>query len=156
MKARYITAVALVVVASAGWLAAVNAAAPRLAPGAGEPTLDEVRGATERFRDVKTALADGYIRDPFDLCDSAAMMGRPESLGAMGIHYFRPDLLGITRPPSPRVTGDGTHTDFRKPAILIYEPQRDGSLELVAVENLVFAEAWRAPRHTAPPTVSRA
>ena len=29
----------------------------------------------------------------------------------MGIHYFRPDLLGITAPPSPRVNGVGTHTE---------------------------------------------
>jgi hypothetical protein len=121
-------------------------------PGPGEPTLDEVRQATERFRDVNVALAEGYIRDPFDLCDTAAMMGRPASEGAMGIHYFRPDLLGITAPPSPRVTGVGIHTDFRNPSILIYEPQADGSLELVAVENLVFAAAWRAAGHTEPPT----
>jgi hypothetical protein len=101
---------------------------------------------------VNTALAEGYIRDPFDLCDTAEMMGRPASAGAMGIHFFRPDLLGITAPPSPRVNGAGTHTDFRKPAILIYEPQRDGSLELVAVENLVFAAAWRAAGQTEPPS----
>ena len=80
------------------------------------------------------------------------MMGRPASLGAMGVHYFRPDLLGITAPPSPRVDGVGTHTDFRKPSILIYEPQDDGSLELVAVENLVFARAWRETGQSAPPT----
>jgi hypothetical protein len=70
----------------------------------------------------------------------------------MGVHYFRPDLLGITAPPSPRVNGDGIHTDFRTPSILIYEPQVDGSLELVAVENLVFARAWRASGQSAPPT----
>ena len=99
---------------------------------------------TERFRDVNVALAEGYIRDPFDLCDTAEMMGKPRELGAMGIHYFRPDLLGITAPPNPRVDGSGTHTDFLKPSILIYEPQADGSLELVAVENLVFAKAWEA------------
>jgi hypothetical protein len=121
-------------------------------PAPGEPTLEEVRRATERFRDVKVALAEGYIRDPFDLCDSAEMMGRPASLGAMGIHYFRPDLLGITAPPSPRVNGVGTHTDFLKPSILIYEPQADGSLQLVAVENLVFAAAWRAAGHKEPPS----
>jgi hypothetical protein len=119
---------------------------------AAEPTLDEVRQATERFRDVKVALAEGYIRDPMNLCETAPMMGRPASLGAMGIHYFRPDLLGITAPPSPRVNGNGTHTDFRKPSILIYEPQADGSLQLVAVENLVFAAAWRAAGHKEPPT----
>jgi hypothetical protein len=122
------------------------------APAPGEPTLAEVRAATERFRDVKVALAEGYIRDPGNVCDSANMMGRPASLGAMGIHFFRPDLLGITAPPSPRVTGTGTHTDFRKPSILIYEPQADGSLELVAVENLVFAKAWREAGNTAPPS----
>jgi hypothetical protein len=122
------------------------------APGPSEPTLAEVRSATERFRDVKVALAEGYIRDPFDLCDTAEMMGRPASLGAMGVHYFRPDLLGITAPPSPRVDGAGAHRDFRQPAILIYEPQQDGSLELVAVENLVFARSWGASGQSAPPT----
>jgi hypothetical protein len=122
------------------------------APGPGEPTLNEVRKLTERFTDVNVALAEGYIRDPFDLCDTADMMGKPAALGAMGVHYFRPDLLGITAPPSPRVDGDGVHTDFRKPSILIYEPQADGSLKLVAVENLVFIKAWRQLGKTAPPT----
>lgn len=117
-----------------------------------EPTLAEVRQLTERFRDVKVALAEGYIRDPSNMCETAEMMGRPAALGAMGIHYVRPDLLGITAPPSPRVNGTGTHTDFRRPSILIYEPQADGSLELVAVENLVFAAAWRAAGYTERPT----
>ena len=117
-----------------------------------EPSLAEVRAATERFRDVNVALAEGYVRDPLDLCDTADMMGRPAELGAMGIHFFRPDLLGITAPPNPRVDGTGTHTDFLKPSILIYEPQADGSLGLVAVENLVFARAWKAAGHDAPPS----
>jgi len=142
-----------VAVVLAGALAHAAAAADEPpAPGPGEPTLEDVRRANDRFRNVETALKEGYIRDPFDMCDTAAMMGRPEALGAMGIHYFRPDLLGITAPPSPRVTGSGTHTDFRTPAILIYEPQKDGRVELVAVENLVFAEAWRAAGHAEPPT----
>jgi hypothetical protein len=112
-------------------------------PGPCEPTLEELQRATERFRDVGVALAEGYVRDPNDVCETADMMGRPAAQGAMGIHFFRPDLLGITAPPSPRVNGTGTHTDFRQPSVLIYEPQQDGSLELVAVENLVFAAAWR-------------
>jgi hypothetical protein len=109
-----------------------------------EVSLEAVRSATERFRDVEVALADGYIRDPMNICDTAEMMGKPAEYGVMGIHYFRPDLLGITGPPDPRVSGTGTHTDFLRPSILIYEPQADGSLELVAVENLVFIEAWEA------------
>ena len=153
MKTRYtFLAPAFAAAALAGALSTAAAAADRKPAAAVEPTLVEVRRATERFRDVNVALAEGYIRDPFDLCDTAAMMGRPASLGAMGIHYFRPDLLGITAPPSPRVNGAGTHTDFRKPSILIYEPKEDGTLELVAVENLVFAAAWRDAGNTAPPT----
>lgn len=119
--------------------------------GASEPSLEEVRAASERFRDVKVALAEGYVPDPMNTCETAAMMGRPVELGAMGIHYFRPDLLGLTG-DTPRVDGNGTHTDFRKPAILIYEPQADGSLELVAVENLVFRKSWHAAGHSKPPS----
>ena len=117
-----------------------------------EPDLAAVRAAAERFRDVNVALAEGYVRDPLNLCDTAAMMGRPAELGAMGIHFFRPDLLGISAPPNPRVDGNGTHTDFLRPAILIYEPQADGSLELVAVENLVFQRAWHAAGNAERPS----
>jgi hypothetical protein len=155
MKTRFkLLTSALVALVIAGAFVAARAefAGDAPVPGRGEPTLAEVRRLTERFRDVNIALAEGYVRDPGDLCDTAQMMGRPASLGAMGIHFFRPDLLGITAPPSPRVNGNGTHTDFRAPSILIYEPQEDGRLELVAVENLVFAAAWRAAGHTEPPT----
>jgi hypothetical protein len=61
-------------------------------------------------------------------------------------------LLGITGPPDPRVNGTGTHTDLRNPAILIYEPQADGSLELVALENLVFSAAGRQAGKQQPPS----
>jgi hypothetical protein len=130
-------------------LPSASAAAESSAPP--EPTLEEVKAAAERFRDIEVALAEGYIRDPMDICETAPMMGLPAELGAMGIHYFRPDLLGITA-TSPRVDGVGTHTDFLQPAILIYEPQADGSLELVAVENLVFRDAWYAAGNSEPPS----
>jgi hypothetical protein len=130
--------------------AALAAAAPAAAPV--EPTLDEVRAATARFKDVKVALAEGYLADPENICHTAGHMGRDQALGGMGIHYFRPDLLGIKGPPSPRVAGEGVHTDFRKPSILIYEPNARGELELIAVENLVFEKAWRASGKAQPPT----
>jgi hypothetical protein len=117
-----------------------------------EPSLDEVRTLTSKYQDVNVALAEGYVRDPANMCETADMMGRPTELGAMGIHFFRPDLLGITAPPNPRVDGNGTHTDFRKPSILIYEPQTDGSLKLVAVENLVFQKSWHAAGNKRPPS----
>lgn len=131
--------------------ATTNPAAGNGVRAPGEPSLVEIRQATERFRDLSVALAEGYL-DPMGMCVTAEMEGRPAEEGAMGVHYIRPDLLGITSPPNPRVTGDGTHTDFLNPAILIYEPQRDGSMELVAVENLVFIDAWARAGNREPPT----
>lgn len=128
------------------------AEAQTYAPAPGEPELDAVRANAERFRDVNVALAEGFIADPSGMCVTAAMEGQPAEKGAMGIHYFRPDMLGLTGPPNPRVDGTGTHTDFNQPAVLIYEPQADGSLELVAVENLVFQKAWAEAGHSSPPT----
>ena len=113
-----------------------------------EPTLEEIRTATSKYKDVNVALAEGYIADPMNICEMATMMGRPAEEGGMGIHYFRPDLLGITA-TEPRVDGVGTHTDFKQPAVLLYEPQADGSMELIAVENLVFAKAWHAAGNAA-------
>jgi hypothetical protein len=130
----------LAIIATMATLAAVaaaNGAVGETAPSSagevlssapGEPSLSQVRAATDRFRDVNVALAEGYVRDPLNLCDTAEMMGRPAELGAMGIHFFRPDLLGIAGPPNPRVDGTGIHTEFQRPSILIYEPQSDGSL----------------------------
>jgi hypothetical protein len=132
-------------------LASITAPA-RAEPAIADPELSAVRAASERFRDVRQALAEGYTPAPGNMCEKASMMGRQEALGAMGVHYFRPDLLGITAPPSPRVDGNGMHTAFMKPAILIYEPQADGALELVAVENLVFIKAWEAAGNKAPPS----
>ncbi|HEV7255912.1 MAG TPA: hypothetical protein VGN97_22800 [Mesorhizobium sp.] len=113
--------------------------------------IESLRTASERFEDVKVALAEGYIADPSGMCVTAEMEGQPAEKGDMGIHYFRPDLLGITG-TSPRVSGTGTHTDFEKPGVLVYEPQADGSMTLVAVENLVFEKGWKEAGNTAPPS----
>lgn len=137
--------------AGSALLAIAGITPPTTAIDPAEPTLAEVRVATERYRDVNVALAEGYIREPTNTCETADMMGRPAADGAMGIHFLRPDLLGISAPPNPRVDGNGTHTDFLKPGVLIYEPKADGSLELVAVENLVFLKAWHAAGNAKPP-----
>lgn len=115
--------------------------------------LDELHAISEKYRDVNVALADGYIRDPANHCITAASVGYPAELGAMGIHYLHPAFLDITG-DKPRVDGTGTHTDFRRPAILIYEPQADGSLVLVAIENLVFEDAWHAAGHAEAPMIN--
>ena len=131
---------------------AASLCATAAAANPNEPSLADVRKATERFQDVKVALAEGYIPEPMNMCEVAENMGRPASAGAMGIHYVHMGLLGISAPPNPRVSGEGTHTDFSKPAILLYEPQADGSLKLVGIENLVFKSAWEKAGNKAPPS----
>jgi hypothetical protein len=122
------------------------------ADAATDAALAEMHAGADKYRDVDAALADGYIRDPADHCFAADMMGMPPEMGAMGIHFFRPDLLAVTS-TDPVVDGAGTYTDWSKPSIIIYEPQADGSLELVAVENLVFIKAWEAAGNGAPPVL---
>jgi hypothetical protein len=112
--------------------------------------LDNLRRTHERFQDVNVALAEGYIPDPSGMCVTAEMEGLPATDGAMGVHYLRPDLLGLTQGPG-RVNGTGTHTDFSKPAVLLYEPQADGTLKLLGIENLVWVAAWQQAGNAAPP-----
>ena len=113
--------------------------------------FDEIRAATAKYQDINVALAEGFIPDPMGVCEDAANFGLAAEMGAMGLHYFRPDLLQVTA-TEPLVDGTGIHTDFTQPAVLIYEPQADGSLELVAIENLAFAAAWAAAGNTEPPS----
>lgn len=134
-------------------MALTAALVPALRPApTPEPDLNAVRAATAKYKDVKVALKDGYVLEPTKTCETADMMGRPASAGAMGLHFLRADLLGITAPPNPRVDGVGTHTDFTKPAVLIYEPQADSSMQLVAIENLVFIKSWELAGNTKPPS----
>ena len=120
------------------------------APGA-EASLDEVRAATEKYQDVDVAIADGYVRDPMDVCETPYHLGRTHETGVMGIHFLRLDRLGIGADRT-RLDVAGTHTDFRQPAVLVYEPEADGSLQLVALENLVSAAQWAAQGKGAPPS----
>ncbi len=155
LKAMTLAALGAAAAAASGAPLAAQAApgtTSTVAVAATEPTLDELRALTERYRDVNVALADGYVRDPSNSCETADMAGLKRSDGAMGVHYVHMGRLGITAPPNPRVDGNGTHTDFRTPAVLIYEPQADGSMELVAVENLAFLKAWEDAGHKEPPT----
>jgi hypothetical protein len=73
--------------------------------------VDGVRKANERFKDVNVAFKDGYTPIP---CASG-LTG-----GAMGVHYVNSDYLK-----------DGV-IDIAKPEAIMYEPQPDGSMELIA------------------------
>jgi hypothetical protein len=88
-----------------------------------------VRNATDRFQDVSVAEAEGY-----ELRFGCVSGG---DFGAMGVHFVKDALV------------DG-ELNVNYPELLVYEPQKDGRLKLVAADYLVLADTWSAS-NTAPP-----
>ena len=82
-----------------------------------------VRAATARYHRVEAAEAAGYVAMP----PCVEIPG-----AAMGIHYLNFGLLT-----------DGV-LDPAQPEVLVYEPQADGSLKLVAAEYMIPVAMWQA------------
>jgi hypothetical protein len=89
-----------------------------------------VREATERFKDVAAAEAEGYHL-------LFGCVSGPDA-GAMGMHFVNGALVG-----------DGV-IDAAKPEIILYEPQPNGSLKLTGADFLVLADQWNATHSSAP------
>jgi hypothetical protein len=89
-----------------------------------------VREATERFKNVAAAEAEGYG------LQFGCVTG-PDA-GAMGLHYVNFPLV---------LDGE---LDPTKPEIVIYEPVGNGKVKMIGADFLVLADAWHAT-HTAPP-----
>ena len=89
-----------------------------------------VRDATERFHDVAVAEQEGYFLQ-------FGCVSGPD-YGAMGLHFVNFELVM-----------DG-ELDATRPEIVIYEPQPDGSLQLIGADYLVLADVWNAT-HASPP-----
>jgi len=113
---------------------------------AGNPELAKListaRAATAKYHDVSVALADGY---------RATTACEANSVGAMGMHYNNPSLLGVIFGSSP-LNGSDAVIDPARPEVVLYEPTSDGP-RLVAIEYVVFRSAWDAV-HSAPPTLA--
>ncbi len=128
-------------------------AAPQAAAAPSEAPVDATIAAiAERYATTEAAMADGFMRDPTGACVTAEMVGLPATDGAMGVHYLHPARLGLI-PESMPVDGTDGVIDFAEPEVLVYEPQADGTERLVAVEYLVFQDAWAAAGNTAPPSL---
>jgi hypothetical protein len=87
------------------------------AADSGIPLVDHVRAANSRFQDVKVAVSEGYAPIP---CTSGT------DGGAMGVHYVNAQYLKDTVP------------DIKRPQAVMYEPQGNGKMALVAVEYITF------------------
>jgi hypothetical protein len=106
------------------------------APAAAHPHgLAAARAATARYRHLEVAQHAGYAL----LTDAAgiACIDNP-GVGAMGVHYVSGALVGDAA------------VDATTPEALVYEPQRNGRMRLVALEYVVFQSAWDAA-HASPP-----
>jgi len=92
--------------------------------------IGAVRQATERFKDVKVAEAEGY----------SLMFGcvSGPDYGAMGLHYVNLPLVL-----------DGV-LDPAKPEIIIYEPLPNGRLKMTGADFLIFAADWHASNAATP------
>jgi hypothetical protein len=91
-----------------------------------------VREATERFRDVSVAQAEGYALQ-------FGCVSGPDT-GAMGLHFVKGALVG------------DDVLDPTRPEIVIYEPTADGRLKLIGADFLVLKDVWDA-KHPAPPQI---
>ena len=118
-------------------IASLALQAPAFAHGEPGPDEDEVkdsiaqvRRVTAAFHDLRVAQDAGYNRF-LDCIDEPGE-------GGMGIHY----LNGV-------LAGDAV-VDPLKPEALVYAPNKQGRLQLVAVEYIVFQDAWDA-QNAQPP-----
>lgn len=116
--------VAAITAASALLPAALTTAAHAQPPADhfDQSELAAVRAATVRFKDVDTAKAAGYA----ELADAQQITCIDNPAGAMGIHYVN---IGLVLDPT---------LDPTQPEALVYEPEKNGRLRLVAVEYVVF------------------
>jgi len=91
--------------------------------------LKIVQNATEQYKDVTVAEANGYA------LQFGCVSG--DSTGAMGLHFVNGDLV------------NSGVIDAKHPQIVIYEPTA-GGLQLIGADYLVLADTWNT-KHSSPP-----
>lgn len=97
----------------------------------GELTMQQKKGiervvkATAQFREFETASKAGYTTQYPAGCAQS-----PD--GAQGFHYMNKALV------------DGK-VDLLHPELVMYEPQADGSLQLIGVDYVVPFTEWKSP-----------
>jgi len=134
MKTRRSTALAVSLLATGiltGTSFAQHQASHESRPDRAGALFKTVREATERFKDVSVAEAEGYKL-------TFGCVTGPDA-GAMGLHYVNFPLVfsGVVDPT--------------KPQIVLYEPAGNGKVKLTGADFLVLAEQWDKAHPGAPP-----
>ena len=118
---------AVAAAASAGLVAAGVVAGASTATAADRPSRQDIfaaaRAATAKYHDISAAVGFGELKDAAGIAciDNAA--------GGMGIHYVNGARIDSVLDPA-------------LPEVLVYEPQPDGSMQLGALEYVIFASDW--------------
>jgi hypothetical protein len=115
--------------ATTGTMSATTAQATEIkAPASEHKDLATLRAATAKFHRFEEARDAKYTFLFMNMCmvDQSA-----QKLGGMGYHYVNTDLLD-------------DQLDVANPEALLYEPQANGELRLVAVEYVIPAAAWKS------------
>ena len=87
-----------------------------------ERDVARLRAVTARFQRFEVAVAEGWGTKITECFENA-------QLGGMGFHYGNTAYI------------DGA-VDVEQPELLLYEPQKNGRMRLVAVEYIVPFTAW--------------
>lgn len=90
----------------------------------------QVRAATEPFQSLTAAQAAGYTAQYPAGCAVSAE-------GAQAFHYLNESLVDTT-------------VELLRPELVMYEPQADGSMQLIGVDYVVPFDAWT---ESVPPTL---
>ena len=89
--------------------------------------LAELRQVTERFKSLDAAKGAGYATQ-------ITPCWAHHSAGAMGYHYGNTNLFDAS-------------AKLLEPEIVIYEPEKNGTMRLVGLEYIVPLAAWEAAGH---------
>ena len=129
---------AVAAAASAGLVAAGVVAGASTATAADRPARQDIfaaaRAATAKYHDISKAEGFGELKDAAGI----ACIDNPA--GGMGIHYVNGARIDSVLDPA-------------LPEVLVYEPQPDGSMQLGALEYVIFASDWAGE---GPPRAVRA
>ena len=130
--ARTLVILAAIAVASACWLrndSSVNEPADGLTPEQRQGVA-QVQSATTQFQSYAAARQAGYTNQFPAGCAQS-------SDGAQGFHYLNDGLVD-------------DKVELLRPELVMYEPQPDGSLQLIGVDYIVPFDAWKV---ATPPTL---
>lgn len=100
-------------------------------PASMNQMLAALRAATAPFHNLQEAVDAGYV--------STVECASHPTEGAMGVHFANFGLMG-----------DATY-ELRHPELLVYEPQKNGRMRLVAAAYVIFRTPWEMAGNTSDP-----